>query len=136
MNVRIHRGEREGRRGIPLYQSWRLPRPGLCLPVIVLAAAFAMMGMSGDANSEPRRLPTPKKNFTATITDESATTTKAELVTCGGKTYLTAYQGKMKMRVPFAKIERVTFHDSDNRYRTARILFWNGEKHELLAKKF
>jgi len=102
----------------------------------VLLAALICLGMSGMGGTTSDKFPKPKKNFEATIIDTQMMQTKADLLACDGSTYLTAYRGKSKVRVPFSKIEAVAFSAHDNRYKRAVVKFWNGHTHDLLVKKY
>ncbi|MEW6267368.1 MAG: hypothetical protein AB1641_30210 [Thermodesulfobacteriota bacterium] len=81
---------------------------GLLVPMI--AVGLAVMGMSGLGGSEgPTRIPTPDRNFGATIVDRADVHTQVTMFSIGGYTYFFGQRGKGQLAVPFELINRADF---------------------------
>ncbi len=107
-------------------------------PMVVLFAfvAFSVLCLGmGDMPESDKKIPRPKRNFSASITDVQMAESSAEHMSCGGVTKLQGFNGKTEVLVPFEKIQQVTFADYDNRYQTATVTFWNKKTYKLNVKR-
>ncbi|MBZ0273173.1 hypothetical protein K8I61_14135 [bacterium] len=102
---------------------------------VIFVAACCSLAMGSMGGGDDKKFPNPRMNYRAAITDTKGAHFQAELVACGGETKLTAYQGEAKFLVPFQNIRHIAFTDHDNRYRSAKVTFWNGETHEVRVKR-
>ena len=78
--------------------------------LVLLSTIFAiplLMGMGMNGNNVKHKIPTPDKNFSATIVDSQGVTTKVTQITFDGKTYLTGQRGNTTVTIPFDKISSV-----------------------------
>jgi hypothetical protein len=72
---------------------------------LLFVVPFVMgMGVGGEIK---HKIPTPDKNFTATITDSQEVSTKVSQISFDGKTYLTGQRGNTTVTIPFEKISSV-----------------------------
>ncbi len=68
-----------------------------------------LLGMGGGGGGPVSdTIPRPKENHRADLVDRQGITTRVELLSCNGKTFLPLERGEGTLMVPFAKIERVT----------------------------
>jgi hypothetical protein len=102
--------------------------------ILIVALSFLCLGM-GDMPESDKKIPKPKRNFKASITDVQMAESQAEFMACGGKAKLQGFNGKTEVLVPFEKIRHVTFADHDNRYQKATVTFWNGKPYKLNVKR-
>ena len=96
----------------------------------VLAAAVVLMSMGGMGGSDDA-VPTPDRNFAATITDKTNVVTHAEYLACDGKTVLRAERGKTVVTVPFEKIRSAEFRNAEKDYQQVTLLLNDGTTHEV-----
>lgn len=78
--------------------------------LILLSAIFAipmLMGMGTGSGNVTHKIPTPEKNYSATIVDSQGVTTKVTQISFDGRTYLTGQRGNTTVTVPFEKISAV-----------------------------
>lgn len=76
----------------------------------VLSALFIIpftMGMGMGGGNVTHKIPTPDKNFSATIVDSQGVTTKVTHISFDGRTYLAGQRGNTSVTVPFDKISSV-----------------------------
>jgi len=104
------------------------------LVVLLVVAAFFLLGM-GDLGLTGEKTPrAPSKNFTGTVTDRSNVTVEASHIHCDGKTSIKAYMGDMRLTLPFEKIKKVDFYSTSGGYTLGDVNFRNGEMKKLRFK--
>lgn len=109
---------------------------GLLASAVLVVCATFLMAMGDMGGKTSSKMPTPTKNFHASITDTGGVVSEAELVSCDGKTRLTGYRGKTKVDVPFSKIQSAVVKDLDNRYKQVELTFWDGTQYEYQVKSY
>ena len=102
--------------------------------ILMIALSLLCLGM-GDMPESDKKIPKPRRNFSASITDVQMAESSARHMSCGGVTKLQGFNGKTEVLVPFEKIQYVSFADHDNRYQKATIKFWNGKSYKLNVKR-
>lgn len=78
--------------------------------IVLLSTIFVfpiLMGMGMNGSNVKHNIPTPDKNFSATIVDSQGVTTKVTQITFDGKTYLAGQRGNTNVTVPFDKISSI-----------------------------
>lgn len=75
--------------------------------LLLIFAIPLLMGMGTGSGNMSSRIPTPDKNYSATITDSQGFTTKVSQVSFDGKTFLGGYRGDTTVTIPFDKIASV-----------------------------
>ena len=92
-------------------------------------------GMGAIAPKSDAEIPIPKDNFTGTVTDKLSVTSKVSNMSCGGETFLKSYSGKAMVAVPFEKIQRASFRDSEEAgFQDATLIFRDGQEHQVRVK--
>lgn len=81
-----------------------MKRQIIILSIMLVIPLIMGMGAGGGVK---HKIPTPDKNYSATITDSEGVTTKVTQISFDGKTYLTGYRGNSTVTVPFEKIASV-----------------------------
>ena len=66
-----------------------------------------LMGMGMNGSNVKHNIPTPDKNFSATIVDSQGVTSNVTQISFDGKTYLTGQRGNTTVTIPFDKISSV-----------------------------
>ncbi len=76
--------------------------------LVTFAAVPALLGMGGGRNGPLNEaIPRPRDNVRAELADRQGVTTRVELFSCAGKTFLPLARGEGILMVPFAKLERL-----------------------------
>ena len=111
-------------------RSTNIVKTGLLLIGVIIW--LGMSGMGGDEG--PRRIPTPDRNFAATIVDRADVRTQLTMFSINGYTYFFARQGEGHLAVPFQNIKRIDFSLSASSL-TAVLTLVDGQKVSVSADK-
>ena len=103
------------------------------MTLAAVAAALFLLSMGGMGGSDDA-VPTPDRNFHATITDKANVVTRAEYLACDGKTNLRAERGKAVVTIPFEKIRSVEFRDGEKDAQQATVLLNDGTTHQVSVR--
>ncbi len=79
----------------------------LSIILVVLLIIPFVMGMGTGSGGPMHKIPSPDKNYTATIVDSEGVTTKVNQISIDGKTYLAGSRGNTTVTVPFEKIASI-----------------------------
>ena len=107
---------------------------------ILLFAALCWMavflpGMGALAPKSDAEIPIPDENYSGQVTDKVFVVSKANNMSCGGETFLKAYSGKASVAIPFEKIQKAAFKDSEEQgYQDVTLFFWDGQEHAVRVK--
>ena len=75
--------------------------------IILMVAIPLIMGMGTGSGNMSSKIPTPDKNYSATIIDSQGVTTKVTQISFDGRTYLAGARGNTTVIIPFDKITSV-----------------------------
>lgn len=94
--------------------------------LVVFAIPF-ILGMGAGSGSITHKIPTPDKNFSATITDSEGVSTRISQISFDGRAYLAGSRGNSTVTVPFEKIDTVQIGKSqENKKVSASITLKDG----------
>jgi len=99
--------------------------------LIAIAVAAAMLtGMGSLGSKAETGIPIPDENFRAVVTDKLLLSSKAENVSCNGETFFKAYRGKMQVAIPFKKVKKAVFRETEEEgFQEVTVIFWDGGEH-------
>ncbi len=82
------------------------------LPLALLAASLAAMGMGGGSGSTEKVIPIPERNFSVNVTDSRGNKVLANRFTWEGKVHFEGQFGTATVTVPFAKVQAIEIKPS------------------------
>jgi hypothetical protein len=94
------------------------------VPAALLACFFFLLGM-GDLGGGPApidKIPTPEKNFSATVLDREGMQTTLQSFSFEGKIFLAGKHGSASIAVPFDKISEIQFQGQEGSEMAARVI--------------
>ena len=100
------------------------------MTVCAVAAALFLVSMSGLGGSDDA-VPTPDRNFAATITDKTNVVTRTQYLACEGKTVLRAERGKTVVTIPFEKIRSAEFRNAEKDVQQVTLVLNDGTTHQV-----
>lgn len=102
--------------------------------LLVMFAIPFVMGMGTGSGNITHRIPTPDKNFSATITDSEGVSTRVSQISFDGRAYLTASRGSSTVTIPFEKIASVRFGKAgENKKVSAAVTLKNGGTLDIMV---
>ena len=108
-------------------------KKGLYL-IAFLVVFFLTTGMGGLGGTPTNKIPTPERDFSATIIDKQNVVTKCKQVSREGDIFFLGKKGKGTVTIPFEKIETAEF-ESRNGVVTAVIKLIDSQSIEIEMDK-
>jgi hypothetical protein len=93
-------------------------------PAVLLTCFFFLLGM-GELGGGPTpidKIPTPEKNFSATVLDREGVQTTLQSFSFEGKIFLAGKHGSASIAVPFEKISEIQFQGPEGSEMSARVI--------------
>ncbi|MBU0515288.1 MAG: hypothetical protein KJ621_11005 [Proteobacteria bacterium] len=112
--------------------AWR--QGMVALLYVFLWLALCGMGDGGAALKGPIRIPTPAKQFTVTLTDRQAVTTRLTYFSAEGMIFFTGTRGLGQMALAFDRVRSIEFRFKDKKL-TATATLKNGSKVDFVIDR-
>lgn len=105
-------------------------------PLILLSSLFILMGMGNVAGvPSVEKIPTPDKNFHASVTDRQGVQTSLTQFSYDGRVFIEGKRGEGLAAIPFERISQVQFGKPQGNEIPAEVSLKDGKRFQVRLEK-